>query len=409
MPASQNFVLKGRNKMSKLSAPEAFARARISLLKTHPFWGALSLRLEPVFTKEVDVSATDGRRILINPRYAETANQDLMRYLIYHEVSHCAYGHLWRVGNRDPQLWNIAADVQIHNVGEAEGFSIDSQVWDNLQRFLHGLVHRGIGSFKDDSAEKIYEILKDTMKQQKPAGGTGDSVCVCGRKCFLPAAAATEGESSNAIAREWQAAVAEAATLAGNVPGSLKELIQSLNKRKVDWRKLLVEFFTRSVGGDYVWLPPNRRFVHSGQYLPSNTKVCASEIAIAIDTSGSMTKEMLAAAWGEVNNLRDTFVCAVHLFQVDYSLQSYEFFHEQEPLPQEIEARGRGGTSFNPVFYEIQKRGISPQLLLYFTDGQGEVSVDPPPYPTLWVLIPYQGIAARFNPHFGEVLRVEDE
>lgn len=394
--------------MPPKTAYESFARARISLLKTHPFWGALSLKLEPVFSDEVDIAGTDGRKIYINPHYAESANENLMRYLIYHEVAHCAYGHLWRMGNRDPNWWNIASDIQIHLVGMAEKFNIDDRVKEGIEDLLRRTVKRSMESFGDCSAEKIYDILVKslTKKRKKPTHDDASRACACGDKCFeKPALGDKDAE---AIAHEWQAAIEEAATLAGNMPGSLKEFIRSADKTRVDWRSLLAEFFVRSIGGEPTWLPPNRRFVHAGHYLPSSAQVQTGEIAIAMDTSGSMSRKTLEAVLAEINSLRAAFRCSVHLFQADAATQSYAFLDAFETLPETIEICGRGGTSFNPPFWEIERRGITPQLFVYFTDGFGEVSVSTPPYPVLWVLLDGGG-RTEFNPPFGQAIIVEEE
>jgi predicted metal-dependent peptidase len=57
--------------------------------------------------------------------------------------------------------------------------------------------------------------------------------------------------------------------------------------------------------------------------------------------------------------------------------------------PEEAEVQfhpvGGGGTSFIPVFEEIEKRDIKPALLIYFTDLLGRFPEVAPNYPVLWV------------------------
>src|SRR5437899_10773861 len=100
-------------------------QARVSLLKSHSWWGALSLRLTPEYVESLggmalDISATDGRRVYINPN--DFVQRDLAdrRYIVYHEMMHCAFGHLFRLQGRNMALWNIAGDIRIHNCGEQE-------------------------------------------------------------------------------------------------------------------------------------------------------------------------------------------------------------------------------------------------------------------------------------------------
>jgi len=47
---------------------------------------------------------------------------------------------------------------------------------------------------------------------------------------------------------------------------------------------------------------------------------------------------------------------------------------------------GGGGTRFTPVFEWIDRELLAPDLLIYFTDAQGEFPPAPPPYPVLWLV-----------------------
>jgi len=41
-----------------------------------------------------------------------------------HEVSHVAFGDLWRRGARDPFRWNLASDIIRNTILLAEGFKL---------------------------------------------------------------------------------------------------------------------------------------------------------------------------------------------------------------------------------------------------------------------------------------------
>ena len=47
---------------------------------------------------------------------------------------------------------------------------------------------------------------------------------------------------------------------------------------------------------------------------------------------------------------------------------------------------GGGGTDFRPVFEWVDRQGIQPELLLYFTDAEGEFPKEPPPFPVVWLI-----------------------
>ena len=49
--------------------------------------------------------------------------------------------------------------------------------------------------------------------------------------------------------------------------------------------------------------------------------------------------------------------------------------------------KGGGGTSFKPVFEYVATKCEQPDLLIYFTDGYGDVP-EKPAYPVMWVITP---------------------
>ena len=57
---------------------------------------------------------------------------------------------------------------------------------------------------------------------------------------------------------------------------------------------------------------------------------------------------------------------------------------EEFKLPAQIQ--GGGGTRFTPVFDWINQRGLNPQVLLYFTDAEGEFPRSEPAFPVIWLI-----------------------
>lgn len=66
--------------------------------------------------------------------------------------------------------------------------------------------------------------------------------------------------------------------------------------------------------------------------------------------------------------------------------------------------RGRGGTSFVPVFEWIEekmKNGMRPDALFFFTDLCGDFPDKAPSYPVAWL-----AFDRDLKPPFGQVIRV---
>ncbi len=72
---------------------------------------------------------------------------------------------------------------------------------------------------------------------------------------------------------QWPARVVAVAQqlerLHGQLPAGMRQFVESYRKPQVDWRRVLARFVTRTLGDERAWLPPSRRWIHRGLYLPS--------------------------------------------------------------------------------------------------------------------------------------------
>ena len=71
--------------------------------------------------------------------------------------------------------------------------------------------------------------------------------------------------------REWKIAVEQAenvAKLAGKLPAGVTRSLKQSEAAGVDWRELLRRAWSETIPSDYSWMPPNRRHIWAGLYLP---------------------------------------------------------------------------------------------------------------------------------------------
>src|SRR5579884_4288652 len=122
--------------------------------------------------RDLPTMATDGTRIVYNPAFVDELKPAELEGTLAHEVLHCALGHHCRRGNRDPGLWNEAADLAINPILIKNGFTLPSGA----------LIDP---AFTNLSAEEIYARLlqkrgdgsaatKQGPQQTKAAGGMGN-------------------------------------------------------------------------------------------------------------------------------------------------------------------------------------------------------------------------------------------
>ncbi len=159
----------------------------------------------------------------------------------------------------------------------------------------------------------------------------------------------------------------------GLLPAFAQALLKELRKPQTDWRTILNEFVQEEIC-DYSFSPPDRRFDDSPFFLPDfNEKDdSAEDILFMIDTSGSMSDDMITAAFSEVKGAIDQF---------NGKLKGWLGFFDAaiiEPIPFEsveellqIKAAGRGGTDFQIVFEYVAEfmQDKLPVSIIILTDG----------------------------------------
>jgi predicted metal-dependent peptidase len=147
----------------------------------------------------------------------------------------------------------------------------------------------------------------------------------------------------------------------------------------IDWKSYLRRFnsmstmiFTRKTRRK-----PNRRF-GDGPALKIKQK---KRTLVAIDTSGSVSKEDLIEFFNEIHHIYksgtyiDIVECDAKIHRV------YEYKGDRE----DISVCGRGGTDFEPVMVYLAEHKNEYANLIYLTDGECVCPATTPKKPVLWV------------------------
>lgn len=225
-------------------------------------------------------------------------------------------------------------------------------------------------------------------------GGTADTRAVCSAPQAgeeLEQHHEADCECDPAMREVWRQRIIEAGQhyrmTYGELPGELAGLVAFFSQGRINYMQLLRRYLGQCAGGEAHWLPPARRFVWQGQYLPSrqNPKL---EIVVAVDTSGSIDQEDFQDFFGEIASIVQTFPnYQLTLIQCDSAITDVQRFSREKPFVHnsKIEIKGGGGTSFVPVFEYLKEEKITPKVLLYYTDGCGDFP-KAPKFPVLWFL-----------------------
>ena len=377
---------------------QRLSAARAALVLDHPFFGALALRMtiEEETQGRTRTMATDGRSVFYDTAFVKGCSDPELIGLLAHEVMHPAMQHHTRRGDRDPGLWNDAADYAINPILTEAGFTLPENVLNDPQ-------YRGM------TAEQIY----DARNQPRSGGdeeekGQDDNQTGDGREGGEGDANA-HGDSDvgedtdNAVANkpgavfdapdpaqqeaEWQVAVkqaTQAAQMMGQLPGGMAQAVDEASKPRIDWKALLRRFVQQFASADYSWRMPNRRYVAGGVYLPELRSESMPAIVVAVDTSAS-TSSVLPIFKAELQSIVDE--CqpeATIVMMADAAVQRVDRFERDDPI--EFNVEGLGGTDFRPVFEHVDREQLNSACLIYLTDGDGCYPDEPSDYPTLWAI-----------------------
>jgi predicted metal-dependent peptidase len=349
-------------------AQEKLTKARAWLSTRLPFFAVLALHL-PDREAKIETAATDGAALLYNPAYIAKLSDTEARGLLLHLVLHAAFGHAWRRGGRDAGRWETACDIVVNPVirgviGAAPPAGADAQ-----NAALEGL-----------AVEEIYALLPENL--EPPTAGTTQEQ--------------QQGSSRNSgeLSDYWRDAVS-AAVNTGDAPGNLERHYPKVSS-SISWTQVLGRHLVRAQH-DYDWGRPDRRMMGHDLIYPS----LAGEgvrVGVVIDTSGSVSPELIGSFLSELRALRKSHPNVSGL--VIYADAAVRGVHDLERAapPSVI---GGGGTSFAPAFHELERRRFVPDVLVYLTDGEAEFPARPR-FPVIWVLPGDSDV----RPPWGEVLRL---
>jgi len=375
---------------------KAITTARVGLLFNSPFFGNLATRMQLVdASKWCKTAATDGRHFYYNREFIKSLTQNELTFLLGHEVLHCVYDHLGRKGGRDKKLWNMANDYIVNYtlVKEKLGDMPKGGLFD--EKYNDSMTSEEIYRMLEQNSTKIQMTLDEHLDLDG-SDGNGDSdgngsgktvtVTVMGDENGPPQL--TE-EDKQQIRNELKAAVISAAQAspAGKVPAGVRRMIDEFTTPIMDWRAMLEAHIQSSIKDDFTFNRPSRRsWSPDGETLASvimpgqNFKDTVS-VAISIDTSGSMTDEMLRDFLSEVKGIMDTFD--------DFELWLWTFdtrvYNPKKFTPNNLDEiysydpKGGGGTLFEcnwefmreplSVDPEIEVDELIPNKFVMFTDG----------------------------------------
>jgi predicted metal-dependent peptidase len=357
--------------------------ARVGLLLRHPFFGNMATRL---IVKNCDdwcpTAATDGRHLYYNTQFFNAMSNKEIEFVIAHEILHCVFDHLGRREDRNPILYNIAADYIVNNTLMRDRIGEMVKIVSCYQDFKYEgwtseAVYDDLFKQQEEKGEEYLKQLGEMLDEHVDWGdedgnGKGDSGSEDGSegKCGRPSYSKDELAKIKDEIKENMMSAAQAAG-AGNVPGEVARMIKELTEPKMNWRELLRQQIQSTIRCDYTFSRPSRKGWHTGAILPGMNFADTIDVAIGIDMSGSIGDAQGKDFISEVKGIMDEYQeYNIKMWCFDtkvYNEQDFSADNGEDLLDYKL--MGGGGTDFDANWNYMKEEGYVPKKFIMFTDG----------------------------------------
>jgi predicted metal-dependent peptidase len=352
------------------------SQAKGRLLVEFPYFGSLATKLALRVNDDRESFCSDGVVLEYREEYLRGLGVDELEFVLANGAMHAALAYETRKKNRSDWLWQMASDIAINDMLVQNNMTLPDGA--RYEKRFEGMY-----------AEEIYAELKsellhqeESSLQEQPRDDSQESILE--EQLFAHAA-------SELLKQHFKE---------GDTPQSIERFFELTYLSKVDWREELKNALDPFFKDDYVMLPPSKKLLSMGIYLPSTTSHTV-RLVIAIDSSGSVDSSLLNTFLSEVDFLMElSHSYCIDLLVCDDTIHSHTRFVTGESL--EVQLQGYGATDFRAVFEYIENELEDVRLLLYFSDLQGVFPSQQPPYPVKWIT-PKEGSVP-----FGEVIILED-
>jgi len=367
---------------------KTLSKAKIGLISkgNSTFLSTILFSLKTKWEEQIPTAGVDGINLFINPTWWLTLTEPARIGLLAHEAWHVAFEHILRSEQFKKEKYNRAADYVINLVVTKAGYTLPPK----------GLLdNKYIGM----STAQVYALLKDDPSSNIGAGYDCDIIST--EKLTAEKKALVQRKVQDILVKAATATKMESAKQYSNIPGDIKLMIDELLNPKLDWKTILANYMTSFSKDDYSYKRPNKRYMPD-MYIPTLYSESTGEVAVAVDTSGSVSDDMFTEFLTEINEIKqrlkpslttiidfDTSIKNIHKLQADEDVTGLPF-------------TGRGGTDLTPVFEYYNQ--APPEVLIIFSDLYCQKVQKDPGYPVIWICFDNPNVEVNF----GTLIHMED-
>lgn len=408
---------------------EEFSLARLRAAHERPYFAAALFRLIPVMTDKLATLAVDKWwRVYYNNDWLRGHTPIENATAMIHEVEHLLRDHSGRCTMHGCQheLFNVAGDLEINDDLDA----------DPRLRLARGLLNPK--TWRSDiakstevectqldpklfdlptglTAEEYYALIEEQVKQLKKMKKLPQCGSAAHGKRDPHELGDPDGEQRGVRPEEGELVrkrVAEdTADYAGKHPGSVSANLQrwakSVLQPKIPWQRVLAGMIRGTIArvagmADYSFHRPGRRQAVFEDFITPAFVEPTPNIAIVIDTSGSMGEKELARALAEVKGILRSAGAeeGVKVVCCDAAASTAQRIYSDK----QVQLFGGGGTDMGAGIAAANRLRPTPDFIIVLTDGFTPWPESPPQGSRVIVVLVADGVA----PGWAQTVYVDD-
>ena len=369
---------------------EKISSAKTRLLMQYPLFGIIASRLELVVNDDIKAFRSNGITLEYNSDFFAKLEPAKMEFVFANGAMHATLMHERRKNGRSGWLWQLSTDYAINDMLVKNGLDRPQEA--HYEARFSGLY-----------AEEIYEELNaDILRYElEYEAQNEDEIQI---ETSKEKNSDENQELNERLFEDFAKAVFASEMEKGEIPASAERFFNIKSSQKIDWRDELKVALDRFCKDDYTLLPPNKKFLHAGIYLPS----CISKklkFAVAIDSSGSIEERMLGLFLQELNSLMLSIQnYEIEFFICDDKIRLHKTFQGGDILDISLfakELQSGGFTDFRPVFEFLEHEREEIKLLVYFSDLDAIFPSHVPTFPIKWVTLKEREVP------FGDIIVID--
>ncbi len=403
------------------------------LLIKYPTFGTVIAKLDFKPEYGIETAGTDGKQVLYNPKFVENLSANEQIFLFAHEVCHVAFEHIYRSEGKDKKVWNIATDSVINVLLQQDGLpiiqggvdipeAINYDAEEMYKRLLEekqkneqnnnnnsqGQNEKEQGDVGHDTHSLWDKAIEDRKREQKDSTEKEESTKKDNQKD-------DEKDGEESFAKKGEQETFKQNRLEKRK--QLQELSQELANKSsheagdgiqregkalsdigiatplIDWRKLL----RQAIKYDEEWTRKNAR-TRNGYFRHRVEQVPVPETEILLDTSGSVSENLLKNFLRECKNILDNSKVKVGCFNTEF--HGFTELRKPEDIDNMSFPIG-GGTDFDVAVGAFSRR--APNKII-FTDGKADMPKKVVRN-VIWVVFGDK----KINPKGGKVIHITGE